>query len=155
MAPDPVWAPPAALEGTKTVHVLNKVDLLKGDVLPDERGDAEVYLSAKTGEGLGSLIAALEREAKVRIGGLGAASMTRSRHRQELVPARDALKRFVNQELAPELAAEDLRIAAASSRPADRADRCGRGAGRNLLGVLHRQMMHPRCSVSRETVLRL
>lgn len=112
-AADPVFDPPAAFQGTAVVRTLNKCDLgleQVGTTNPD------VVLSAKTGEGVDSLVACLERAARPERGESRSAPITRARQRQELVGARDALQRFVNQnlanqDLAPELGAEDLRIA--------------------------------------------
>ncbi|MEZ5873814.1 MAG: hypothetical protein R3D30_02990 [Hyphomicrobiales bacterium] len=58
------------------------------------------------------MIAALEAAAGRLAPVSGGALLTRTRHRTELVSARDALKRFVNHDLSPELSAEELRIAA-------------------------------------------
>ena len=76
------------------------------------QGDA-VAVSAKTGQGLDRLLARLEVEAGAATdAGGGGALMTRARHRVELEAARDALVRFRDVPAAPELKAEELRIAA-------------------------------------------
>jgi len=87
--------------------VLNKADL--GGVPSSGAGLA---VSAKTGQGLDELLAALGEPAKDGLGVARASPLTRTRHRIELVSVRDALKRFVNHDLDAELRAEELRIAA-------------------------------------------
>jgi tRNA modification GTPase len=105
-----VWQPPASLADQARIVVLNKIDLA-----PDAgagQGDA-VAVSAKTGQGLDHLLARLEAEAGTATdAGGGGALMTRARHRIELEKARDALVRFRDVPAAPELKAEELRIAA-------------------------------------------
>ncbi len=105
-----VWQPPASLADQALIVVLNKIDLA-----PDAgagQGDA-VAVSAKTGQGLDHLLARLEAEAGTATdAGGGGALMTRARHRIELEAARDALVRFRDAPAAPELKAEELRIAA-------------------------------------------
>ncbi len=108
-ATDPAFDPPAAFQGMAVMRTLNKCDLglkREGDTKPD------VVLSAKTGEGVDRLVACLERVATSEMGESRNAPITRARHRQALVQVRDALQRFVNQDLEPELGAEELRIAA-------------------------------------------
>lgn len=89
--------------------VNNKSDLVAGQELDPASG---LTLSAKTGEGLEGLIAELGQRASEGVHVQGAAPITRTRHRVELVSVRDALKRFVNHDLDAELRAEELRIAA-------------------------------------------
>jgi tRNA modification GTPase len=107
----PVWQPPDTLrtgsDGFMTV--LNKIDLAS------DRADGRNFIpiSAKTGQGLDRLIAALEdRAALATEGGAGSPLMTRARHRVELEGAREALRRFGDPSLSPELKAEELRSAA-------------------------------------------
>jgi len=113
---DPVFDPPEALTAASVLRVVNKADLL-------EEGGASLavthlaetgglLLSAKSGAGFGDLIDALERRAGGSASEFGQSPITRTRHRVELVSVRDALKRFVNHDLDPELRAEELRIAA-------------------------------------------
>jgi len=119
-ATNPVFEPPAQLRGIPRIAALNKTDLAyvsvetAQDTAQVERDAPQDILrvSAKTGEGLAALIARLEEIASGNFGGGGQAPITRTRHRVELVSARDALQRFVNHDLAPELKAEELRIAA-------------------------------------------
>jgi tRNA modification GTPase len=116
-ATDPVWtAPPdidarrcAAMSGVGTqIFVVNKIDLARV-----QGGPERIEISAKTGEGLDRLIAALEARA-AELAETTAASplMTRARHRSELDAAQAALQRFGDAALSPELKAEELRIAA-------------------------------------------
>jgi len=89
------------------VPVLNKIDRAAAP------GFDGIAVSAKTGEGLDALILRLQEIAASAMAGAGqSATITRARHRQELVSTRDALQRFVNHDLSPELKAEELRIAA-------------------------------------------
>ena len=110
-ATNPVWEPPASLGANTTLGVLNKADISPQSAHNNAMPNALV-LSAKTGAGLDALIARLEAVARTEIGGAGQAPMTRTRHRVELVSTRDALQRFVNHDLSPELKAEELRIVA-------------------------------------------
>ncbi len=104
----PVWEPPSGLRSKSCVVALNKIDLAP------EAGEGRnaISVSAKTGQGLERLIAALEEQAAVATeSGAGSPLMTRARHRVELEGARDALHRFGDPSLSPELKAEELRIA--------------------------------------------
>jgi len=110
-ATNPVWDPPASLASKGIQYALNKCDL----GTPPAHNSAiksPLVLSAKTGEGLDALIGCLAELAAAEVAGAGSAPLTRTRHRAELVSSRDALKRFVNHDLIPELKAEELRIAA-------------------------------------------
>ena len=105
----PVWEPPAGLKAKSCVVVLNKIDLA-----PEAgEGRAGLSVSARTGQGLEGLIGTLEDQAALATeGGAGSPLMTRARHRVEIEGARDALQRFGDPSLSPELKAEELRIAA-------------------------------------------
>jgi tRNA modification GTPase len=95
----------AAWPGPDTLLVANKIDLLSQAELPA----GAIGVSALTGEGIGSLTAALA----ARVGAeydIGAPLLTRTRHRASLEAARDALRRSLVAGL-PELRAEDLRLA--------------------------------------------
>ena len=88
--------------------VLNKIDLTRLSGGPEC-----IEISAKTGEGLDRLIAALEaRTAELAEASAASPLMTRARHRAELEGAQVALQRFGASTLSPELKAEELRIAA-------------------------------------------
>ena len=68
-------------------------------------------VSATTGEGLDGLLAALAGRAADILAGGEAPALTRARHRHALTEACHALRR-AEQESLPELAAEDVRVAA-------------------------------------------
>jgi tRNA modification GTPase len=89
------------------VRALNKIDRAAAPA-----GFDGIAVSAKTGKGLDALIARLAELAASAMAGGGEAPITRTRHRAEIVSTRDALQRFVNHDLSPELQAEELRIAA-------------------------------------------
>ncbi|MGK2921801.1 MAG: tRNA modification GTPase, partial [Methyloceanibacter sp.] len=110
-AMNPIWEPPAPLAAKDVIFALNKSDL----GAPRAHNSAvknPLVLSAKTGAGLDALIARLAALASAESAGFGHIPLTRTRHRTELVSSRDALQRFVNHDLSPELQAEELRIAA-------------------------------------------
>lgn len=119
-AGDPVREPPETFAGSAVLRVLNKVDLLRvagvsgvsGKPGALGVGEPGLRLSAKTGEGFDALVAELERRTGGAAMEFAQSPLTRTRHRTELVSARDALKRFVNHDLDPELRAEELRVAA-------------------------------------------
>jgi tRNA modification GTPase len=99
-----------------TLAVLNKVDLRPS--APDEPGTTAVRdrpafaISARTGQGLDRLLGELEHRVIGRLGVAGAApAVTRARHRKALEDCCAALERVSAARL-PELAAEDLRLAA-------------------------------------------
>jgi len=105
----PVWEPPAALKAKSCVVALNKIDLAPGA----GEGRNALPVSARTGQGLEGLIGTLEDQAALATeGGGGSPLITRARHRVELEGTRDALQRFGDASLSPELKAEELRIAA-------------------------------------------
>jgi tRNA modification GTPase len=81
----------------------------KRDLAPPPRGFEGIALSAKTGEGIGTLLDVLAREAASGVGD-GSALVTRERHRRALIEAVEALDHF-ERGLGPELLAEDLRLA--------------------------------------------
>jgi tRNA modification GTPase len=94
------------------IAVLNKIDLVQERQF--EHAGA-IPVSAKTGEGLGALKAALVAFARENYGGHETPLITRARHRQEIERARSALAAFLVCAGAgdhPELAAEHLREAA-------------------------------------------
>jgi len=113
----PVWESPpdidarrrAAMSDVETqICIVNKIDAARV-----QGGPSRIEISAKTGEGIDRLVAALQ----ARAAGLAEASaasppMTRARHRTELEAAQAALLRFGDPALSPELKAEELRIAA-------------------------------------------
>ena len=98
-----------APEGTARITVLNKIDLA-----PEAGAGKDcLKLSAKTGEGIEHLVDTLAEKAAIATEhGAGAPLLTRTRHRVELEAAHAALERYSDRALAPELKAEELRIAA-------------------------------------------
>ena len=105
----PVWEPPSALKAKACVVAVNKIDLAPEAGV----GRNAMPVSARTGQGLERVIAALEEQAALATeSGAGSPLMTRARHRVELEGARDALMHFGDPSLSPELKAEELRIAA-------------------------------------------
>ncbi|MBX7198386.1 MAG: tRNA uridine-5-carboxymethylaminomethyl(34) synthesis GTPase MnmE [Rhodospirillaceae bacterium] len=95
-----------ALVDANTLVVINK-----GDLLPAPPSAGGHVISAKTGAGVTAFLEALAEKVKDKIGAQGGAPLTRARHRQALQECRDALQRACAAQL-PELAAEDLRLAA-------------------------------------------
>ena len=117
----PQWAAPSvisarekpqknAIGARKTaIAVLNKIDLASGA----GEGREVLEISAKTGEGIDRLLARLEAAAaSATESGAGAPLLTRARHRAELTAVQQALERFGDPGLSPELKAEELRLAA-------------------------------------------
>ena len=87
--------------------ILNKVDL------PHSSALSGIRLSLKTGEGLGALKAALEAIVVTALSGHDFPAITRLRHSQLLAGAEGHLSRaLLALASAPELAAEDVRLAA-------------------------------------------
>ncbi len=117
----PQWAAPSvisarekpqknAIGARKTaIAVLNKIDLAPGA----GEGREVLEISAKTGEGIDRLLARLEAAAaSATESGAGAPLLTRARHRAELTAVQQALERFGDPGLSPELKAEEIRLAA-------------------------------------------
>jgi tRNA modification GTPase len=107
-AKKPVSAPPESLARGRVpfLPVRNKIDLAPV-------GAAEgISLSAKTGEGIDTLVAELKARAReALVAGAESPAVTRARHRAELEGALAALERSRTAG-PPELKAEELRIAA-------------------------------------------
>jgi tRNA modification GTPase len=93
------------LRGPDTIVVCNKTDCCDRPA-----GIGELPISVRTGAGIGALLETLERELAKRVGGSGAAVLTRPRHRAALEQVAAALSRG-RSATAAELAAEDLRLA--------------------------------------------
>jgi tRNA modification GTPase len=124
-----VWHAPSVIQGSPlpggegqgegseaqnkaVITVLNKTDLLQSKL---EYQPGFILISAKTGEGLDTLKAALVSFARETFGTAETPLITRARHRQEIERARAALAAFLACAEArdhPELAAEHLREAA-------------------------------------------
>lgn len=149
-ATSPVWAPPAGLTPTpdRLLVVLNKCDLGArppapapankagtqfGGLTPTVQSTRPLSISAQTGAGLPALIDRLAVEVAARLHDAhGSALPTQARHRTALTDCRSALNRFLEpSHPEPELAAEDLRLAA---------DALGRITGRvdaeHVLGLI-------------------
>jgi tRNA modification GTPase len=107
-----VWpardAESAALADENALVVVSKADLLRS------KGAAEkdvMLISVTTGDGLPAFMAALEKMIRARLDAGDAPPLTRARHRRALEECTRALER-AHQASLPELAAEDLRLAA-------------------------------------------
>lgn len=87
-----------------TLLVINKADLAPAGM------PGALALSARTGEGIEALVAAIAGKARERLTP-GAAALTRERHAAALRDCLEALHRFLEAPEDPELAAEDLRLA--------------------------------------------
>lgn len=90
--------------------VVNKCDLALA--IPEIiAGRALIAVSARTGAGIDSLLAAIEAEVAARFAAAEAPSLTRARHRAAVEDCLASLARFTPA-VGIELAAEDLRLAA-------------------------------------------
>ena len=89
---------------------LNKVDLGSSDLAPREDGLSIIVGSALRGGGLADLVGHMTARVKASAGA-GSALVTRARHRENLDEARTAVARAAEMRDAPDLAAEDVRIA--------------------------------------------
>jgi len=109
---DPAGVASAAdLIGPATLVALNKCDLGPPVVRVGEPNLGVCAISARTGEGIDAFLDRLEGAVRDRIG-LGTRPLaTRARHREALTHCLAALQRARDAAL-PELAAEDLRLAA-------------------------------------------
>lgn len=94
-----------ALVDADTLVVVNKADLTSNPT-----GDAK-FISVKTGAGLEAFVAELQKRICSKADTGAAMPLTRARHRKALEECIDALARARAASL-PELAAEDLRLAA-------------------------------------------
>jgi len=103
----------AALVDGDTLAVVNKVDLATPAPPLSVGGVPVLPISVRTGEGIEALMRSLAEAVAARCPAAGAPLMTRARHREALADCLAALDRFLAAEAAsPELAAEDLRLAA-------------------------------------------
>ena len=93
------------------IAVFNKVDIINQPV-PFELDFHKAFLiSALTGEGLDPLLSTLQDKIQKRLKNAEIPPLTRARHRESLEAVLDALGR-AERAVLPELAAEDLRLAA-------------------------------------------
>jgi tRNA modification GTPase len=85
----------------------------KRDLAAHAAADNEVNVSAKTGEGVDALVVALTEKARALADvQTEAPPLTRARHRESLLEAKDALRRaLASPDDQPELMAEDIRLA--------------------------------------------
>lgn len=97
-----------ALVDDDALLVMNKADL--SGAAPPLLGRAVLPVSARTGEGVPTLLATLEQSVAARYAPSGAPALTRARHRTALEECRENLHRALSAPL-PELAAEDVRLA--------------------------------------------
>ncbi|NQU62519.1 MAG: tRNA uridine-5-carboxymethylaminomethyl(34) synthesis GTPase MnmE [Rhodospirillales bacterium] len=109
----------ARLVDDATLVVVNKADL-KTPVPPlkvegQDGSQAGLAISALTGDGIDDLMAAMGERVEALMGVPPSPALTRARHREALEVCRQSLGRFLAMETdaaMPELAAEDLRLAA-------------------------------------------
>ena len=94
-----------------TICVVNKIDLGIDVAASLPLIGPPIGVSAKTGAGLDALEAALSQAVAARFQPSAAPQLTRARHRSALIEAQSAFARFLSAS-SPELAAEDLRLAA-------------------------------------------
>jgi tRNA modification GTPase len=95
--------------GTRGLRVLNKIDAPGADV----RVPADHAVSALTGVGLPELVAMLAGIVREATSGGDAPAITQVRHRQQIEACLEALEAIQSPNtLAPEIAAEQLRLAA-------------------------------------------
>ena len=108
----PVTDVPADLAAheRRVLRVVNKIDVHgAGDVVADHA------ISAREGTGVQVLVAKLAALAREAAHGVGDPAITQLRHRQQIEACLDALKDVrPSSKLPPEIAAEQLRIAAES-----------------------------------------
>lgn len=90
-----------------TLTVINKSDLVK------QKDEADLFISVNTGEGMDAFLARLQEMVRARADTGAAIPLTRLRHRKALEECVESLRRARRADL-PELAAEDLRLAAKS-----------------------------------------
>ncbi len=100
-----------ALIDERAIPVLNKLDRAAVPLPTSIAGRPAIAVSAAVGEGMDGLLALLETRAVAALEGSGAPVLTRARHRAAIEEAEVALRRALNAGL-PELAAEDVRVAA-------------------------------------------
>ncbi|MDP6786638.1 MAG: tRNA uridine-5-carboxymethylaminomethyl(34) synthesis GTPase MnmE [Rhodospirillales bacterium] len=101
----------AGLVDADTVVAINKADLAMPKPPLSIGGRPAHAVSVLTGDGVDALVAALEDEVAAHWSVSAQPLLTRQRHRQALEECRAGLGRFLAAD-APELAAEDLRLAA-------------------------------------------
>ncbi len=115
LAGQPIFPDSVVKEAASEIlQVVNKCDLLPQSSSEMQAiAEDKLLIAAKQGIGIEALLEIFaERVTKLK-GAVGAAPITRARHRQELQKAQQALAAFTSQDrTALELRAEDLRVAA-------------------------------------------
>ncbi len=101
----------AELVDEDTIVLINKVDLGAPAPPLEVNGRPALGISVLTGAGIDAMLAELQAEVAKRCLVSASPALTRARHREALEECRQALGRFLGAP-APELAAEDLRLAA-------------------------------------------
>jgi tRNA modification GTPase len=96
----------AGMIDSDTLVVFNKADLLK-----EKRDDNVAFISVKSGDGLEAFIARVVEAVRATSDTGAAMPLTRARHRKALEECVESLRRARAAKL-PELASEDLRLAA-------------------------------------------
>jgi tRNA modification GTPase len=127
---------PALPDAARMLRVGSKADLIESDGKQARAsGRFDLVVSAKTGEGLGALTAAIERFARESFAAGESSLITRERHRLALEACVAALRESLEAGAAAELRAEGLRRAT---------DALGRITGRvgveDLLDVIFREL---------------
>lgn len=110
-------APPSLLAALQSGDLLarSKADVFPLDASPVNGGGSGLVLSVVSGQGLSDLEALLAQRVADALGREEAPALTRARHRRLVEEARAALVRALpNLADAPELAAEDVRLAASA-----------------------------------------
>lgn len=103
-----------ALVDDDSIVVFNKCDVFtdEGSIIPVDKSQA-VMVSARTGDGVETLLARLEQVVSTRFAVSADPALSRARHRVAVDQALAALDRFANAD-GVELAAEEIRVAAAA-----------------------------------------
>ena len=104
----------AAMIDADTIVAVNKADLLvQPSPTETDKSSGEIiqFMSVTSGFGMDALLARLEEAVRKKADTGAAMPLTRARHRKALEQCREALQRSRGADL-PELAAEDLRLAA-------------------------------------------
>jgi tRNA modification GTPase len=103
-----------ALIDANTIIVVNKSDLLT-DKAQVNTGQTSIYVSARTGDGIDNLLAALAEKLDIHTARATTPPLTRQRHRAALEETLGHLRRALavaaRENHVPELCAEDIRLA--------------------------------------------
>ncbi len=109
----PGWPAIAPMVQPGDLVLRNKCDAKQADAQPSQAPKAALAVSATTGQGLDHVRAHLERHIGDRLAATEAPSLTRARHRVAVTDAAAALDLAIARLAdAPELAGEDVRLAA-------------------------------------------